>query len=117
MEVGLDVASLSRDAAVQQAYVDDPLVHGKGTARLGTELTATVSWVHAHAAEMALPCLVVLGSADRLCPPGATKAFFQEMTIADRELIEYEGHYHEVFNDLGKEEVFADIERWLDSHI
>jgi alpha-beta hydrolase superfamily lysophospholipase len=117
MEVRLDVTALARDVAVQQAYADDPLVHGKGTARLGTELTATMSWVRAHAAEVALPCLVVLGGADRLCPPDATRSFFKEMTIADRELIEYEGHYHEVFNDLGKETVLADVERWLESHL
>jgi alpha-beta hydrolase superfamily lysophospholipase len=117
MEVGLDVTALSRDVTVQQAYIDDPLVHGQGTARLGTELTATMDWVQAHAAEMALPCLVVFGNADRLCPPGATRTFFEGMTIADRELIEYEGHYHEVFNDLGKERVLADVERWLESHL
>ena len=39
------------------------------------------------------------------------------MTFADKERIEYEGYYHEVFNELGKEQVFADIEAWLERHL
>jgi alpha-beta hydrolase superfamily lysophospholipase len=117
MEVGLDVTALSRDPEVGRAYTADPLVHGRGTARLGTEMTRTMAWVQAHATQMALPCLLVLGSEDRLCPPAATRRFFEQMTTGDRQIIEYEGHYHEIFNDLDKEKVLADVERWLESHI
>jgi len=30
---------------------------------------------------------------------------------------EYEGCYHELFNDTLKEEVFIDIEQWLAKHL
>jgi alpha-beta hydrolase superfamily lysophospholipase len=117
LATGLDATALSRDEAVVEAYVNDPLVHSKGTARLGAELMATVEWTQAHAAEMKLPCLIVHGGADRLCPPEASRCFCENMTLTDKEYIEYDGYYHEVYNDLGKERVLADVEGWLERHL
>jgi alpha-beta hydrolase superfamily lysophospholipase len=116
-ESGLDATALSRDAAVGEAYVKDPLVHGKGSPCLINQLMGAVDWTHAHAATLALPCLIVHGGADRLCDPQASRAFFDNVTFADKERIEYEGYYHEVFNELGKERVFTDIEAWLERHL
>jgi acylglycerol lipase len=117
METGLDATTLSRDKTVVDAYVNDPLVHGKATPRLGTELTATINWTQAHAAELSLPCLIVHGGADRLCAPQASREFFEKITFADKERREYEGYFHEVYNDVGKEKVLADVEAWLERHL
>jgi alpha-beta hydrolase superfamily lysophospholipase len=117
LTTGLDASALSRDRAVVDAYVNDPLVHGKGTPRLSTEVMDTAEWTQSHASDMALPCLIVHGGADRLCAPEASRRFFENVTFADKEHIEYEGYYHEVFNDLGKEKVLADVEAWLDRHL
>ncbi len=116
-ESGLDTSALSRDAAVVEAYVNDPLVHSKGSARLANEMLRAVQWTQAHAAELALPCLIVHGGEDRICDPQASKLFYDRVTFADKERIEYEGYFHEVYNDLGKEQVFADIEAWLEQHL
>ena len=117
LDSGLDTSALSRDPAVEEAYVNDPLVHSKGSARMADEMMRTVDWTQAHAAELALPCLVVHGSEDRLCPPQASQVFIDNVTFADKEYIEYEGYFHEVYNDLGKEQVFADVEAWLERHL
>jgi alpha-beta hydrolase superfamily lysophospholipase len=117
MDSGLDATAISRDAAVGEAYVNDPLVHGKGSPSMVNEMMAAVDWTQAHAAELALPCLIVHGGADRLCAPQTSQVFIDNVTFADKERIEYEGYYHEVFNELGKEQVFADIEAWLERHL
>ena len=39
------------------------------------------------------------------------------MSFPDKVLIEYEGLYHEVYNEPGKEQVFADFEAWLERHL
>lgn len=117
MEAGLDVTALSHDQAVVDAYVNDPLVHGKAAARLGAEVMAAVAWTRDHAADMSLPCLIVHGADDRLCPPQASRRFFEDMTFPDKERIEYEGYFHEVFNEIGKEKVLADVEAWLERHL
>ena len=53
----------------------------------------------------------------RLGRPEDSQAFYAGVTHADRERIEYDGYYHEVFNDLGKEQVLADVEAWVDRHL
>lgn len=113
----LDAAAISRDQAVVKAYVNDPLVHSLGTPRLGTALTAAVEWTQAHAAEFQVPCLILHGSADRLAPPEGSRIFYKEMTLADKERQVYEGYFHEVYNDLGKEKPLAAVEAWGERHL
>lgn len=117
MATGMDVTALSRDKAVVQAYVDDPLVHNLGSPRLATEIMAAIDWTQAHAGDLALPCLIVHGTADRLSACEASQAFFEACVCEDRERLTYEGGYHELFNDLDKERVLADVEAWLERHI
>jgi alpha-beta hydrolase superfamily lysophospholipase len=114
---GLDVTALSRDKAVVQAYVADPLVKNVGTPRLATELEAAVAWTQAHACDLVLPILIVHGSADRLSACGGSQTFFDACSSIDKERIVYEGGYHELFNDLDKEKVLADVEAWLERHL
>lgn len=115
--VHLDETALSRDPTVGIAYRADPLVHGFTTARFGMELLAAIDRVMDKAPLLAVPCLIVHGSADRLGPAEASRKFFDNMTFADKTLLEYEGHYHELFNDLGKERVLADVEQWIEQHL
>ncbi|MBN1658870.1 MAG: lysophospholipase [Anaerolineae bacterium] len=117
MATGLDVKALSRDPEVVRAYVDDPLVHNLATPRLGTEMMAAIRWTQEHAADLALPLLIVHGTGDRICPCDASGEFFDKVTWGDKERQTYEGYYHEVFNDVGKEMVLADVEVWLDRHL
>ncbi len=117
LESGLDTSALSRDTAVVDAYVNDPLVHSKGSPRMANEMMDAVEWTQAHAPELALPCIVVHGGEDRLCDPQGSKRFIDNVTFADKERIEYEGYFHEVYNEPGKEQVFADVEAWLERHL
>lgn len=117
LATGLDVTALSRDESVVQAYVADPLVHNMGTPRLGTELMAAIEWTQAHAADLSLPCLIVHGTDDRICPCEASQAFFDRCSYAGKERLTYEGGYHELFNDLDRERVLADVQAWLEGHL
>jgi alpha-beta hydrolase superfamily lysophospholipase len=117
LDSGLDATALSRDTAVVEAYVNDPLVHSMGTPRLCAELARVTEWTQAHAAEMCIPCLIVHGSADRLAPPEGSRVFYERMTLADKERLVYAGYYHEVFNDVGKTRVLAAVEAWMERHL
>jgi alpha-beta hydrolase superfamily lysophospholipase len=117
LETGLEVQALSRDPAVIEAYVSDPLVHNKGTPRTATEMMAAVDWTQAHAADLDLPCLIVHGTADRLCLPETSRVFFEKATCADKERLEYEGYYHELFNEPDRDRVLADVLAWLEAHL
>lgn len=113
---GLDINGISRDPEVVRASQADPLVHRKGTPRLATEVTRIIDLVHANAADFRLPLLVYHGSADRLTPPAASRAFFDQVPISDKKYITYEGGYHESHNDLHHAQTAADVAAWLNEH-
>lgn len=61
-----------------------------------------------------LPVLILHGTADKVTRPDGSQQFFDETGSPDKELIFYEGYYHDPLNDLGKERVFADIIGWIE---
>ncbi len=117
LDTKLDVNTISRDPAEVKRYADDPLVHSTGTARLGTEVTKTMAWVQAHAAELQPPLLLYYGTNDQLVPLAGSRRFFDALTLTDKERIEYPGGHHESHNDTHRAQVFADVERWLEKHL
>jgi len=117
LETNLDATTISRDPAVVEAYVNDPLVHSVATARLGEEMSKAMAWVNDHAADLRVPLLILQGGADRLVSPEASRAFFERVASEDKTFHEYEGYYHEPHNDVGKERPLADLEAWLEEHL
>ena len=117
VSTGLDASTISRDPAAVEAYVNDPLVHDKGTPRLGTELPKAALWNMDHAAEFQPPLLMIHGDSDELVNVENTRKFFEKVTQPDKKLIIYAGGYHESHNDIHYEEVVVDIENWLEAHI
>lgn len=117
VSTGLDASTISRDPAAVEAYINDPLVHDKGTPRLGTELPKTALRNMEHAAEFKPPLLMIHGEADGLVNVENTRQFFAKVTQPDKKLIIYEGGYHESHNDIHHAQVAADIEAWLEAHL
>lgn len=116
LDTGVKPETISRDATEVKRYADDPYVHGRASARFGTELAAAQEWTQAHAGELALPLLLYHGDADPLVPIAGSRTFFANVQVADKQFIEWPGGYHESHNDLHRAEVFAAILQWLEKH-
>ena len=116
--IGLEVDGISRDPAVVQAYVSDPLVFtGKTTARLAAEMLKAMQHVSAMATKIRLPILIVQGSSDKLVDPAGAQMLYDAVSSADKKIRIYDGLYHEVFNEPERDKVLHDIEIWLESHL
>jgi acylglycerol lipase len=114
----LDANGVSRDPAVVQAYVSDPLVHrGKATARLAAEMLKAMQTISSQAARITLPILIVQGSADRLVDPAGARMLHDAVSSVDKEIKIYDGFYHEVFNEPEHDKVLHDVEIWLEAHL
>jgi acylglycerol lipase len=114
----IDAEGISQDRRVVDAYVNDPLVYrGKISARLGIELIKAMGTVNRRISEIQLPILVMHGTADRLSDPKGSQMLYQKASSPDKILKLYEGYHHELFNEPGHEQVLADVESWLKSHI
>jgi len=120
-KMGLDVidaSAISRDKTVVDAYVNDPLVYrGKIRACLGAELIKTIQKLPCQMPEINLPILIMHGTADRLSDPEGSQMLYERLSSKDKTLKLYEGFYHEIFNEPGHEQVFADMEAWLAVHM
>jgi acylglycerol lipase len=64
-----------------------------------------------------LPVLILHGTADKATRPDGSQEFFDNAGSADKTLKLYDGHYHDLLNDLGHEEVFGDIVGWIDARL
>ncbi|MCF2515088.1 lysophospholipase [Sphingomonas sp. G124] len=64
-----------------------------------------------------LPALILHGTADKATRPDGSQEFFDKAGSTDKTLKLYEGHYHDLLNDLGREEVFDDIVTWIDGRV
>ncbi|RQO53570.1 alpha/beta hydrolase [Variovorax sp. KBW07] len=112
---GLDDNYLSHDAAVVQAYRDDPLTHDRIGSRLARFLAYEGASVQQRAADWPVPTLLLYAGDDRLVVPAASRAF--AAAAAPSGMVEahcFESLYHEIFNELEAEPVFTALRRWLD---
>ena len=114
----LDASTISRDQAVVDAYVNDPLVfRGKIPARMGAELAKMWKTLPAQMSKIKLPLLIMQGTADRLANPESSKLLYKRAGSKDKTLKLYDGFYHEIFNEPEHKQVMADMEAWLAKHI
>jgi len=114
----LDASTISKDKAVVDAYMNDPLVYrGKTTARWGTELINTQQKLPDQLARITLPILIMYGSEDRLCNPEGSNMLYEKVNSKDKTLNVYDGLYHEIFNEPEHEKVMSDMEAWFSARI
>ncbi len=117
LTAGLAKRLATRNQVALAAYLQDPLRHEWGTARLVTEFFRTVDWINYHAAELRVPLLIMHGTADRVTSPEGSRAFFERVLLPDKEHHEYSGAYHDLYDDLDRMTMFNDVEVWLDRHL
>ncbi len=116
--IKLDAERVSRDPAVVDAYINDPLAYtGKITARLGAEILKTMQRVTEQAAKIRLPIMIVQGSDDKVVDPRGAQLFYDLVTSEDKTIKIYDGFYHEVFNEPEHEQVLNDVKTWLEAHL
>ena len=114
----LDASAISRDKAVVDAYVNDPLVYrGKIRARLGAEMINTIDKLPSLIPQISLPIIIMHGTEDRLCNPEGSQILYDKVGSVDKTLKLYKGLYHEIFNEPEHEKVMADVEAWLSAHL
>lgn len=104
----IDVAVLSRDAAVGAAYAADPLVYHGGWKRPTLEAFLAADRAIADGSAFDdLPLLYVHGEQDELVPRMLARPVVERLAGPDSELHVLAEQRHEVFNELGKEETIA----------
>jgi acylglycerol lipase len=68
---------------------------------------------------IAVPLLVLHGTADKLTDPEGAQLLYERASSPDKTLRLYEGAYHELVNDLPdtRQAVLADILGWVNERV
>ena len=114
---GLDESGMSRDPEVLERRASDPLVHDRITPRLYFGMEAARKRVMTEAKRLAVPALVLQGMKDRILDPRGALEFSVVAPHGMARLVTYPEAYHELFNDLDRDQVIRDLTGWLDAVI
>lgn len=111
----VDTTLVSRDPAVVRDYERDPLVHhGKLPARTVAELTRSVESFPGRLPGLTIPLLVFHGRGDRITEPAGSELVHALAGSADKELVLFDGLYHETMNEPERNKVLDRVVAWLD---
>jgi alpha-beta hydrolase superfamily lysophospholipase len=113
----VDPRLVSRDKAVVDAYVADPLnYHGPIPAGVGRQFLLSSDALPEDVRRISVPTLLLWGTADRLCPPRGAEAVAANIGSGDFTKRTYAGLFHEILNEPERDQVLDEILSWLTSH-
>jgi alpha-beta hydrolase superfamily lysophospholipase len=113
---------LSRDVEVQKKFVADPLTFLAAAMQvLGVKNSLKMFGKPSKAVRSDLPILVQVGEADPIGGEYSNKAlvdaYRKNSGTQDIELFVYHDARHEIYNELNKDEIIADLISWINTRI
>jgi acylglycerol lipase len=116
--VKLKNEDFSRDPDVVRAMNNDPLIaHEVQPTRTVAELARADERLQREFPLITLPVLILHGTLDKVTKPSGSQLFYDTAGSVDKTLKLYEGHYHDLLNDVDKEQVVADITGWISARV
>lgn len=108
----------SRDPEVVQMMNTDPLIENE-TQPLQTvaEMVRADERIRREFPLITLPVFILHGTADKATKFAGSQFFYDTAGSKDKTIGLYEGHYHDLLNDVGKELVMRDIQDWLNARL
>jgi alpha-beta hydrolase superfamily lysophospholipase len=114
----LNNKDFSRDSAVVKSMNDDPLIKGESQpAQTAAVMVRADERLRKEFPLITLPVLIMHGTEDKATKPSGSQHFYEQAGSLDKTLKLYEGHFHDLLNDVGKEVVMADIQNWINARI
>ena|SRR5688572_17177088 len=108
----------SRDPQAVAALNSDPLTaHEVQPAITVAALVRADERLREEFPQMTLPLLIMHGTDDKATVCHGSQFFYDTAGAKDKTLKLYEGHYHDLLNDIGKEGVLKDILDWIDARV
>lgn len=108
----------SRDPIAVRILNSDPLTQGEAQpAKTVAALVRANDRLRREFSRITLPVLILHGTADKAALAAGSRHFHEAAGSHDKTLKLYEGRYHDLLNDVGKDGVMADIIAWIDARI
>ncbi|WP_340201966.1 alpha/beta hydrolase [Ascidiimonas sp. W6] len=115
LPMDLDTNALSKDPKEVKKYEQDPLVHNKISPNFSFPIIEAGEWAIQNSQKLLVPALVMHGTADRIIDHKGSIAFAKNNDLVSLKL--FEGGFHELHNDLEKEEVLLFVTDWVNHQL
>jgi len=116
MGTELELEAISRDKKEVEAYRNDPMVHDKISPNYSVVFMKTGEWAIQNSGKLTIPMLLMHGTGDRLTSYKASEEFAKNAGNKVK-LKLYEGAYHELHNEINKNEVLEKMLSWINKKI
>jgi acylglycerol lipase len=108
----------SRDAKAVEFMNQDPLIANEvQPTQTVAEMVRADERLKREFPQFTLPLLILHGTLDKATKPSGSQLFYDTASSADKTLKLYDGHYHDLLNDVDKAIVMADITQWIAKHL
>ena len=108
----------SRDPDVVAAMNADPLIaHETQPTQTVAELVRADERLKSEFPRITLPVLILHGTSDKAAKASGSQVFFDAAGSKDKTLKLYDGHFHDLLNDVGKQAVMDDVKGWLGARL
>ena len=108
----------TRDPKAVETMDADPLIaHETQPTKTLAEMVRADERLKREFSSLTLPVLILHGTADQATRPSGSQRFYDMAGSQDKTLKLYDGHFHDLLNDLDKEIVMADIKSWIVGHL
>ena len=95
----------------------DGIMATKASARFASELLKAQAWIQDHIGAWNHPLLAIVAGDDKVSDAPAARRLLKEIDPEFLTEIYYPDNYHENFNEINREEVFARIVEWCEPWI
>jgi acylglycerol lipase len=112
----LNNAHFSRDPAAVHAMNTDPLIDNESQPSLtAAEMVRADERLSREFPKITLPVLILHGTFDKVTKPSGSQLFYDSAGSRDKTLKLYDGHFHDLLADVGKDIVMRDIVSWINA--
>lgn len=106
-------SDLSRDEKMIQGYARDNLRHDKISPGLFLGMQAGFKEIADNAEKITIPVLFQISGDDRIVSAEASREVFSRLPNKRNQLLVYPDSFHEIYNDLDRDNVIADLKKFL----
>lgn len=114
----LNNEDFSRDPRVVQSMNADALIaHESQPTQTIAEMVRADERLKLDFPLITLPVLILHGTGDRAAKATGSQLFYDTVGSRDKTLKLYEGYFHDLLNDVGRDTVMADIRDWIGARL
>jgi alpha-beta hydrolase superfamily lysophospholipase len=107
----------TNDPEVVEAYRNDPLVHDRWPATTVSILFELGLLLEQNIIQAPCPILIQHDAADSITSIDAVRKWIQKRVKGEVQFKEWPANYHELHNDINKEEVLTFAVRWIEEKL